>query len=1031
MSTNLEVYPMRSLVLFLAMVTPSLASAAKAPVEFRTVFSIYGAQAILHNAAVPPQAIRYNAATGKCVDSANRPGLNDPKLTSECGDFKEQDLSNKDLSKQNLRGANLDESKVKAANFKQADLRGAKLNFTNYKDAEFKGALISPDTELPFPKEKALALGMIWVEAKALDQLFIDCSRGDLEMLRGILALGADPHAQEDLVFRQFIRDQNVERLTVLKKLGLDMATALHVYFSGLKLEDFSDKKQESKFMADLIALGANLDYSLNGESLIVSLLRLNRPALAKELIAAGASLQLKGDQINVLTAAIEYARYPFVFWLLQNGADPNLCTDRSEAPLSAAVRRFPTSNEVAEFPKEEPSDLLELFLKYGAQPNTVCKTGLSPLAAAFESKRYPSAKKLIDLKADPNVCDKAGNCSVLSKMVSVRGTLPLDVVQALIDAGADGAWGKAKGINLLDSVGGANLLAELVRAGADPTTARVIGRTDLDSVRYLLEHGANAEAVSSNKVTLLMSAIFAKNKPLVEYLLKSPKMTPALLNAKNADGSHAVVYVVFYMPAYLSDFLMEKRLNLSNVTFPVQIDVQGRHPMKKQLFNVPIAHWAISRRGESREGNEKLVKLVAARGASLNEIHPHTKELFLQAAMEYSSDNSFIEELIALGADPKKPELLFSLAHRFRSFNGWESSVYIANRFVLLLDHGADPNASTGESILSRIAMSAAPWSLAEKLLEKGAKPTIGLVSQLLQSLPSDSQFLASKAAVNARKSLPGILSYYGKDPVDTLVSMKEGLKSIASKACSFNFSSGDMPPLLPNQDLTGLLADYLAVVRKGSFKAEEIDEGILSGILNSYSADGFACESALYSQLKRQLSSLPTGPIVEAISGMRWPHAYTPAAVLTKTWVELSNFLDLLEADGAKLKNDAKLVSTLVERYAFPLAWKWLRKGAPFTHKAPKISALKKTTMTAANFESFFLYGGPECDSAGLASGADLFQFAIDSGGVKSSNLLVGIPESTRKAFIWNTMLGTLRIEELSKTMKDLQIEHYCIQR
>jgi hypothetical protein len=226
-------------------------------------------------------------------------------VTTECADFREQDQSAKDFSKQNLRGANFDESKVKGANFREADLRGAKLNFTNYKDADFKGALISPDTEMPFSQEKALTLGMIWVDAKMLDQLFIDYSWSTLEALRGLVALGANPHTQDDLVLKRFIGSKNVERLTVLKKLGLDMGAGLAIYFAGLKA-DYPDATTESKFVGELITLGANLDYSINGESLLASLVRLNRIELAKQLIAAGASLQVKGDQINILTASLE-----------------------------------------------------------------------------------------------------------------------------------------------------------------------------------------------------------------------------------------------------------------------------------------------------------------------------------------------------------------------------------------------------------------------------------------------------------------------------------------------------------------------------------------------------------------------------------------------------------------------------------------------------------------------------------------------------------------------------------------------------
>lgn len=1020
---------MRTLFLLLATVLAPSAAAKNEPIEiFRGKVTTYGAQAILHEAAVPPLAYRYNVATGACMDSTNKAGLNDPKVTTECADFREQDQSSKDFSKQNLRGANFDESKVKAANFREADLRGAKLNFTNYKDAEFKGALFSPDTELPFSQDKALALGMIWVDAKMLDQLFVDYAWSSLELLRGLIALGGNPHAQDDLVLKQYIRSQNTERLSVLKKLGLDMGAGLAIYFAGFKPDDYPNQKAESKFVQELISLGANLDYSVNGESLLASLIRLNRVDLAKELIAAGASLQVKGDQINVLTAALEYARYPLVFWLLDKGADPNLCTDRSEAPLSAAVRRYPTTNEVAQFPKGQPTDLLDLFLKYGADPNTLCKVGISPLAAAFERAQYPRAKKLLTLKADPNICDQAGTCSVLSKALSSGPTVALDAIAALVTAGADGSWGKGKGINLLDKARGSNLLAELVRAGADVSTARLLGRSDLDSVSYLIEHGANLEQVDANKVTVLMSAIAAKNQRLVEYLLKSPKLTPTLLNAKNSNGNHALIYVVFYLPGFLNQFLADTRLNLSTVTMPVDHDVRDRYEVKKKLLNIPVANWALSRPYESQTSNQELVKLLGARGASLNEIDPRTGVSLLHSAL--GRDHKFLEELIALGANPKEAVLLFTLADRIGSYS--EQSAIA--KFIFLLDHGADPNASDrGRSIARYLANHTGKglFSLVEKLLDKGAKLEPGLLSALLRSIPESPLEEASKAAAEARKKITEFANRYGAEPLETEASMQEGLAGLVTKACLVGNPTWDKPVLAPNKDVYEVLLDYLAILRKGGFKTTSIDEALLGGLFSNQSADGIACERALYGLLKAAFTSLPTKQIVYGLGNAKWRYENTPAAFTVKAWEEIGSFLKQLEADGSPLAKETNLVETLLDSNHFPLAWTWFGKGAPFKYYSPRMSALKKSTVTATNYNQFGRYGAPvkaECGEYPRAEGPELFQFAVDSKGLKSSKLLTGISTYPFRAYLWDTITGKLRIEELSDKMKPLEIEFYC---
>lgn len=85
----------------------------------------------------------------------------------------------------------------------------------------------------------------------------------------------------------------------------------------------------------------------------------------------------------------------------------------------------------------------------------------------------------------------------------------------------------------------------------------------------------------------------------------------------------------------------------------------------------------------------------------------------------------------------------------------------------------------------------------------------------------------------------------------------------------------------------------------------------------------------------------------------------------------------------------------------------------------------------MTAKNFNQFGPYGAypkADCGNNPLAEGRELFQFAIESGGPKSSKLLTGISTYPLRAYLWDTTTGKLRIEELSDEMKDLEIEFYC---
>jgi uncharacterized protein len=190
------------------------------------------------------------------------------------------------------------------------------------------------------------------------------------------------------------------------------------------------------------------------------------------------------------------------VKYLLSKGADANFKTaDFGETPLSAAVNRgF--------------DDVVEALLKGGADPKVKDRNGYTAFALAVSGGQYDIAEMLLKLGGNVNGTDDYGN-SWLSDCATTGNPTAM---RWLVAHGAD--VNKVSGLEH----GGSTAL----------TSAAMVGNAD--SVRTLLELGANPHLKMKDGGTALSHAQESKNAEVVELIKAAlAKAPPAAVGPKPA----------------------------------------------------------------------------------------------------------------------------------------------------------------------------------------------------------------------------------------------------------------------------------------------------------------------------------------------------------------------------------------------------------------------------------------------------------------------------------------------------------------
>ncbi|KKP06334.1 hypothetical protein THAR02_01579 [Trichoderma harzianum] len=224
---------------------------------------------------------------------------------------------------------------------------------------------------------------------------------------------------------------------------------------------------------------------------------------------------------VQPLMIAVQKGHYKIAEALLRHGADPDLQEQGGQTALWMAV-------------VYERIDLCRLLLAYKADPNLVLRDSeISPLISAVFNKSMELVKLLVENGSDVN--QSLDNQCTPIYMATYNGDI--EIVRYLLSHNADPNIARSNGITplwLAAQQGYSEVARLLAEAKADVHATDDSGWTALhvvfdttETVRVLLEHGADMNRMNNKETTPLGLAINSNQVNTLKLMLSESKIKP------------------------------------------------------------------------------------------------------------------------------------------------------------------------------------------------------------------------------------------------------------------------------------------------------------------------------------------------------------------------------------------------------------------------------------------------------------------------------------------------------------------------
>ena len=421
--------------------------------------------------------------------------------------------------------------------------------------------------------------------------------------------------------------------------------------------------------------------------------------ALAEQLLQDGAKANERDDDgTPALAWAAMRGNVSIATLLLRSGADPNLTNESGVSPLAIAITNG--SGEIA-----------SLLLKHRADPNVSRENGETPLMIAARMGRVDIMKSLLAIGANVNVREKKFGQTVL--MWAAGNS---EAVQMLVQAGADiravtKAW-DVKYTNYLPTtvtlgktgIPWNNDGDYIAKKGGLSALHFAVQKNDFESVRILLDAGADVNTAAADGTTPLLTALYKWDLPKATFIPgrgapatagSSQRFTPNLRVARLLLDRGATVKVIDgtgYSPLHGAALAVAKaartgtrqrgaygqtaaalalggddeeglKLELKDtLEFVQRLLGAGADPNLGTIFPTggpagdvrinPAPAGSSAMHIAASSGSVDLVKLLAARGGNVNQLRKDGHTPFSVSVL--AGDLAVVKQMVASGATIK-----------------------------------------------------------------------------------------------------------------------------------------------------------------------------------------------------------------------------------------------------------------------------------------------------------------------------------------------------------------------------------------
>jgi ankyrin repeat protein len=369
------------------------------------------------------------------------------------------------------------------------------------------------------------------------------------EVTRLLLAAGADLHVNRNSVLVEAARQNSPEVVRLLVEAGANVNESVNEefpLFAALQQNCFDT-------VQTLLELGADASLvSTSGRSALHRILlrtegvaryaranqlkgegvkpcqdRLTLEEQIKVLLKAGANPDAKTSEGHTpLMAAAAVRKLEMVRVLLEVGADVNA---RSENGVTALLQVLRRESVPATFHPSPSSEVIRVLIAYGADVNVSCQgqacggnlsVGETALLLAVRFRDAESVGLLLEAGADTEVRDARGRTALLWAGIREDGCsreyASPEIIRLVVEAGAD--------VNVQAVYRGneAMFVCEDSRHISDTPLLQAVRRGDVETVRLLVQHGADLSLKNADGWTALDFAVQTQQEEIIEVLLEA-----------------------------------------------------------------------------------------------------------------------------------------------------------------------------------------------------------------------------------------------------------------------------------------------------------------------------------------------------------------------------------------------------------------------------------------------------------------------------------------------------------------------------